>query len=264
MAIPPVLLEARRVSRVFGGLTAVDGVDLAVRMGEIVALIGPNGAGKTTLFNCLTGFTAPSSGSIRFGEAGIELSGRAPHEVARLGVARTFQNIRLFSGMTSLENVLAGRHLRTRAGLAESVMRTRRQRDEEETARLKSGEWLGFVGLADSADRPARELPLGDQRRLEIARALASEPLLLLLDEPAAGMNPSETAALASLIGRIRALGVTVLLIEHDMRVVMGISDRVAVLDHGALIACGPPAMVRNDPAVVEAYLGRDDGAAGV
>ncbi len=262
MTPAPVLLEARAVTRRFGGLTAVDAVDLEVRMGEIVALIGPNGAGKTTFFNCLTGFIPPTSGSIRFGESGIELAGRMPHEVARLGVARTFQNVRLFPGMSALANVLAGRHLRTRAGLVESVVRTRRQRDEEETARLKGEEWLGFVGLSDEMDRPARELPLGDQRRLEIARALAAEPLLLLLDEPAAGMNPSETAELAELVRRIRALGVTILLIEHDMRVVMGISDRVAVLDHGARIACGAPDAVRTDPAVIEAYLGRDDAGA--
>ena len=255
------LLEIRGLAKRFGGVTALDGVDLAVNRDEILGLIGPNGAGKTTLFNCVSGFSPPSAGEIRFGESRLELAGRGPHEVARLGVARTFQNIRLFPLMTVLENVLVGRYLRTRAGVAAALWRPGWARDEEEHSRLKAEEWLEFVGLEARAGAAARELPLGDQRRLEIARALAQEPMLLLLDEPAAGMNPSETEALMELIGRIRTQGVTLFLIEHDMRVVMGISDRVAVLDHGILIAEGRPAEIQRNQGVIEAYLGRADGA---
>jgi ABC-type branched-subunit amino acid transport system ATPase component len=257
------LLEIAGLVKRFGGVGAVDGVSLAIGHREIVGLIGPNGAGKTTLFNCVSGFIRPTAGTIRFGETRMDLVGRAPHEVARLGLARTFQNIRLFPHMTALDNVIAGRHLLTRAGMLAGLVRPRWVRDEEALSRLKAEEWLDFAGLAGAADRRAGALSLGDQRRLEIARALVQEPLLLQLDEPAAGMNPRESADLLGLIGRIRTLGIAVFLIEHDMRVVMGISDRVAVLDHGVLIAAGTPDEVQRNPAVVEAYLGRDmDGEA--
>jgi branched-chain amino acid transport system ATP-binding protein len=254
------LLETRGLSVDFGGLRALDGVDLQIFEGEIAALIGPNGAGKTTLFNCLTGLCAPSAGEsqLLLPDGGRRsLGGLSPNKITALGVARTFQNIRLFPAMSALENVMVSRHTRTRAGVIGAVLRGPGTRAEErETAAVSRG-LLEKVGLAAIADEPASSLPYGLQRRLEIARALATRPLLLLLDEPAAGMNPRETAALDVLIRRLRDEdGITILLIEHDMRLVMGLAERIVVLDYGRLIAAGNPAQVRADPEVVRAYLG--------
>lgn len=251
-----ILLETRKLSIDFGGLRALDMVDLSVKAGEIVSLIGPNGAGKTTFFNCVTGLFAPSSGEIRY--RGENLVGLRPNQVAAKGVTRTFQNIRLFHDMTVLENVMVGGHCRMRAGVIGAIIRPKGVIKEEEELVAKGCDLLRFVGLEEKSDLWASQLPYGDQRRLEIARAMTSDPTLLLLDEPAAGMNPQETNALMELIHAIRARGITVLLIEHHMKLVMGISERVVVLDHGIKIAEGRPEEIKADPRVIGAYLGKE------
>jgi ABC-type branched-subunit amino acid transport system ATPase component len=249
------ILEVRELTKHFGGIRALDQVSFKVKEGSITSIIGPNGAGKTTLFNCLTGLTKPTRGMILLSDAGI--GGMAPHTIVSLGVARTFQNIRLFRDMTVLENVLVSQHQRMRSGLFKIVSRHKDFLAEEENARCRALEYLGLVGLECSADIPSFNLPYGDQRRLEIARALATEPALLLLDEPTAGMNPQESGEIMEIIRKLQALGKTVILIEHDMKVVMGISETIVVLDHGVKIAEGTPEMIKSDPLVIEAYLGR-------
>ena len=255
------LLNITGLTMDFGGIRALDHLDLRVQQGEIVALIGPNGAGKTTFFNCLTGIYKPTSGDLLLtppGRETIRLNGLKPNRVTRQGLARTFQNIRLFPNMTVLENVMIGRHCRTRAKVLGAVFRNRKTVEEEKKIVARSLTILEKIGLYDLHDEFAKNLPYGAQRRLEIARALATEPLLLLLDEPAAGMNPQETGELDELITTLRDDGLSILLIEHDMKLVMSLSDHIFVMDYGKKIAEGNPEAIRNNPAVIKAYLGED------
>lgn len=251
-----MLLEVRNLVKSFGGIHAVRDVSLTIERSSISAIIGPNGAGKTTFFNLLTGIYTPDSGELMFD--GKSLKGLRPDQVMKMGVARTFQNIRLFQNMTVLENVMVGEHSRLRISLADTLLRTAGFSKQEQRVRQKASDLLKFVGLAGKGDETAKNVPYGDQRRIEIARAMASDPKLILLDEPTAGMNPNESEDAMNLFRRIRdEFGVTVVLIEHDMKVVMGISEHIDVLDYGQKIAEGTPAQIRANPRVVEAYLGR-------
>jgi branched-chain amino acid transport system ATP-binding protein len=251
-----VLLRARGITKRFGGVQALSDVGFTINHGEIYGLIGPNGAGKTSLFNVLSGIYPPDGGDFTFD--GLPLTAQKPHEVAARGIARTFQNIRLFANLSALENVMIGRHVRTSAGVWGAIMRNAKTRAEERSIEKRAYELLEYVGVHKRAHSLARHLAYGDQRRLEIARALATEPKLLALDEPAAGMNATETAALKGLLEDIRRDGTTILLIEHDMKLVMSVCDRVLVLDYGKKIAEGSAHEVQNDPRVVQAYLGGD------
>ncbi len=251
------LLAVESLSKHFGGVKAVDGVSFQVEAGEILALIGPNGAGKTTCFNVINGLLPPTSGSIFMD--GEDLVPLPPYYRARRGLARTFQNIQLFGGMSVRENVMAGAHLGQQVGAFTALLPLAKVRRAEDQVREQAEEWLAFVGLSDKADWPADSLAYGEQRRLEIARALAQQPKILLLDEPAAGLNPRETEDLMALLSTLRDLGITLLIIEHDMNLVMGLSHRIVVLDQGQVIATGVPLEIRTNPRVIEAYLGREE-----